>query len=303
MIWHGPDDRPIFPPQVVVQVKALACELPSLSGVPLSRFSTEEIAHEVVRRGIAASISGATVWRWLNEDAIRPWYYRSWIFPRDPDFEVKAGRVLDLYHGQWNGNTLGKREYVLCADEKTSIQARIRKHPSTYPASGQTMRVEHEYERGGSLAYMAAMDVHRAKLFGRCEPHSGIEPFDRLLSDVMATPPYRSARRVFLVIDNGSSHRGQACVDRIQEKWPKITPVHLPIHASWLNQIEIFFSIVQRKVLTPNDTESLEVLQTRILQFQDRYEELAKPFQWKFTRSDLSELLHKLPGVQLKKSA
>lgn len=288
---------------MVVQVKALACELPSLTGVPLSRFSTEEIAHEVVRRGIAASISGATVWRWLNEDAIRPWYSRSWIFPRDPDFEAKAGRVLDLYHGQWNGKALQKREYVLCADEKTSIQARIRKHPSTYPAPGQTMRVEHEYERGGSMAYIAAMDVHRAKLFGRCESHSGIEPFDRLLADVMATPPYRSARRVFLVVDNGSSHRGQACVDRIQEKWPKITLVHLPIHASWLNQIEIFFSIVQRKVLTPNDTESLEALQARILQFQDRYEELAKPFQWKFTRSNLTELLHKFPDLQMKKSA
>ena len=101
---------------MVVQVKALACELPSLAGVPLSRFSSAEIAHEVVRRGIVASISGATVWRWLDEDAIRPWQYRSWIFPRDPDFEAKAGRVLDLYHRQWNGRPLGKREYVLISD-------------------------------------------------------------------------------------------------------------------------------------------------------------------------------------------
>ncbi len=187
---------------MVVQVKALACELPSLNGVPLSRFSSAEIAHEVVRRGIAAKISGATVWRWLNRDAIHPWQYRSWIFPRDPNFEVKAGRVLDLYRKQWNGRSLGPREYVLCADEKTSIQARIRKYPTTPTAPGKAIRVEHEYERGGSLAYLAALDVHRAKLFGRCEPYTGIDPFERLIADVMVTPPYRTARKVFLIIDN-----------------------------------------------------------------------------------------------------
>ena len=165
------------------------------------------------------------------------------------------------------------------------------------------MRIEHEYERGGSLAYIAALDVHRAKIFGRCEPHSGIEPFERLLAEVMAIQPYRTAHRVFLIIDNGSSHRGQACIERIQQKWPKVIPVHLPIHASWLNQIEIYFSIVQRKVLTPNDSESLEELQTRILEFQHRYEELAKPFEWKFTKDNLAELLDKLADLQFKQSA
>ena len=246
----GMEDQPrsgrpaSFSPQVVVQVKALACELPSLSGLPLSRFSNVDIASEAIRRGIAASISGATVWRWLNEDAIRPWQYRSWIFPRDPEFKAKAGRVLDLYHRQWNGKPLGPREYVLCADEKTSIQARIRRRPTQPPGQRRAMRVEHEYTRGGSLAYLAAMDVHRAKIFGHCEPHSGIEPFDRLIAQLMRRQPYRSARRIYLIIDNGSVHRGKKCIDRIQAKWPKIIPIHLPIHASWLNQIEIYFSIV-----------------------------------------------------------
>ncbi|MEK6755866.1 MAG: IS630 family transposase [Bacteroidota bacterium] len=286
-----------------MQIKALACELPSLSGLPLSRFSHAEIAQEAVRRGIAASISGATVWRWLTRDAIRPWHYRSWIFPRDPDFEAKAGRVLDLYHGRWAGRPLGSREYVLCADEKTSIQARIRRHPTTPPAPRHSMRVEHEYERGGAFAYLAALDVHRAKLFGRCEPHADIKAFDRLLADIMSTPPYRSARRVFLVVDNGSSHRGPTSVARIQSQWPRVKLVHLPIHASWLNQIEIYFSIVQRKVLTPNDSESLDELRERILKFQIRYEELAKPFEWRFSREDLSALLHKLLVHDLLKSA
>lgn len=165
-----------FPPQVVVQVKALACELPSQTGIPLSRFSTTEIAREVVRRGIVATISGMTVWRWLHEDAIRPWYYRSWIFPRDPRFYEKASRVLDLYRGIWEDQPLGTEDFVLSADEKTSIQARRTKHPTQAPRSRHCMRVEHEYERAGASAYIAAWDVRQAKIFGRCETYSGIEP-------------------------------------------------------------------------------------------------------------------------------
>lgn len=289
-----PDARPVFPPQVVVQIKALACELPSERGIPLSKFSSSEIAQEAVRRGFVASISDKTVWRWLNEDAIRPWYHRSWIFPRDPNFEIKAGRVLDLYHRQWQGRPLGPREYVLSADEKTSIQARARKHETLPPAPNRPMRVEHEYKREGALAYLAALDVHNGKVFGRCEASSGIESFDRLLSQIMCCEPYCSADKVFLIVDNGSSHRGQASVDRIQARWPNLLLVHLPIHASWLNQIEIYFSILKRKALSPADFASLEELKARIVGFQDRYARTAAPFEWKFNRTDLSELMAKL---------
>jgi len=277
-----------------VQIKALACELPAQSGVPLSRFSTRELAHEVVTRGWVATISGSTVWRWLHEDALRPWLYRSWIFPRDPDFEMKAGRVLDLYQGVWEGKKLRPNEYVISADEKTSIQARIRNHPTQPSAADRPMRVEHEYTRGGALNYLAAWDVRRAKLFGRCESHTGIQPFGRLVAQVMSQEPYCSAARVFWILDNGSSHRGQACVQRLQEAWPNLVAVHLPVHASWLNHIEIYFSIVQRKVLTPNDVPSLEAIEDRLLAFQDRYEAIAQPFKWKFTRQDLSNLMARL---------
>ena len=192
-IGHGAAARRSFPPLVEVEVKALACQLPAECGVPLSRFSYGEIAAELIGRGIVASISGATVWRWLSEDAIRPWQYRSWIFPRDPDFRQKAARVLDLYHGVWGGEPLGLDEYVVCADEKTSIQARHRKWPLQPAAPGQCMRVEHEYERKGALVYLAAWDPRRARLFGRCEPKSGIKPFDRLVAQVMSEEPYRTA--------------------------------------------------------------------------------------------------------------
>lgn len=282
-----------------MEVKALACQLPKESGVPLSRFSSAEIAREAVSRGIAACISGATVWRWLGEDAIRPWQHRSWIFPRAPDFQEKAERVLDLYQGIWQGEELGPDDYVISADEKTSIQARNRKHAVLPPAPGETMRVEFEYEREGALAYMAAWDVRRAKVFGRCETKSGIVAFSHLVDQVMSMEPYRSARRVFWIVDNGSSHRGERCIKRLQKAWPNVVPVHLPVHASWLNQIEIYFSVVQRKVLTPNDFCSLEAVADRILQFQERYEQIAKPFEWKFTRQDLAKLMSKLPAQSL----
>jgi transposase len=284
----------VFPPHVVVQVKAMACELTARQNVPLSRFSAEELAREAVLRGLVASISDTTVWRWLSIDALKPWQHRSWIFPRDPDFEAKAGPVLDLYQGSWEGKPLRPDEYVISADEKTSIQARIRIHPTQAPAPGSAMRVEHEYERGGSLAYLAAWDVRRAKVFGRCESTTGIEPFGRLVEQVMVQEPYASARRVFWILDNGSSHRGKASVERLQKAWPTLKVVHLPVHASWLNQIEIYFSIVQRKVVTPNDFTSLAAVEERLIAFQERFEQTARPFEWKFNRADLTRLMARL---------
>jgi hypothetical protein len=154
--------------------------------------------------------------------------------------------------------------------------------------------VEHEYDRGGSLAYLAAWDVHRAKVFGRCEPATGIKPFARLVEQVMSSEPYTSARRVFWLVDNGSSHRGQAAIDRMRRCWPNAHLVQLPIHASWLNQVEIYFSVVQRKVLTPNDFTDLGDVKSRLLAFERRYEHAAVPFEWKYTRSDLAKLTERL---------
>ena len=279
---------------MVAEVKALACELPSKLGLPLSRLSIPELKREVIAREIVASIGDTTLWRWLSEDAIRPWRHRSWIFPRDPEFAEKAGRILDLYEGFWEGEPLGAEDYVISADEKTSIQARKRLHSTQPPGPGEPMRVEHEYERKGAWAYLAAWDVRRGKVFGRCEHTTGIKPFGRLVRQVMSQEPYRFAQRVFWIVDNGSSHRGQRCIKRLARKWPNLIVVHTPVHASWLNQVEIYFSVLQRKVLTPNDISSLTMLRDRLLRFQERYEQVAKPFQWKFTRRDLDRLLSKI---------
>ena len=241
-----------------------------------------------------ASISGSTLWRWLHEDAIRPWYHRSWIFPRDPQFATKAGQVLDLYAREWKGKALKDDEFVISADEKTSIQARRRKHATQKCRPNTSMRVEHEYTRCGAWAYIAGLDVHHARIFGRCEAKNGIGPFDRLVEQVMTRPPYNDARRVFWIVDNCSAHRGVRAVERLRNRYSQLTLVHAPIHASWLNQIEIYFSIVQRKVLTPNDFPDLNSVAERLLNFQYYWEDKAKPFEWKFTRKDLAELLAKM---------
>ena len=119
-------------------------------------------------------------------------------------------------------------------------------------------------------------------------------PFDRLVADVMSQPPYAKAQRVFWIVDNGSAHRGSKAIERLQSRYSNLVLVHAPVHASWLNQIEIYFSILQRKALTPNDFGSLDELQERLLRFQHEYEQISKPFEWKFTRNDLNILLNKI---------
>lgn len=279
---------------MIVEIKALACELPARRGLPLARWSVAELRREAIAHGIVAQISGTTLWRWLSQDALRPWRHRCWIFPRDPNFAAKAGPILDLYQRRWKGAVLGPRDYLLCTDEKTSIQARRRTHRPLPPAPGRPAYVEHEYVRKGAWAYLAAWDVHHAKLFGRCEHKTGIAPFERLVAQVMRQEPYRTARRVFWIADNGSSHRGNSASARLRARWPNIVLVHTPVHASWLNQIEVYFSVVQRKLLTPSDFRSLADLRRHLMKFQNRYEQSAKPFEWTFTRHDLEILLVRL---------
>ena len=296
----GLSDRPRSGrPPVVAQaaralVIALACERPAATGAPLSRFSSTDLAAAARDVMGDAAPSASTVWRLLDRDALKPWRYHAWLFPRDPLFLEKASPVLDLYAGWWDGAPLRPDEFVLSTDEKTSIQARARCHPTIPPASRQAARVEHEYERRGALQYLAAWDVHRAVVFGRCEPTTGKAAFGRLVDQVMTQEPYRSAHRVFWIADNGSSHRGLTAARDLAARHTTAVLVHTPTHASWLNQIELYFSILQRKVLTPNDFRSLAEIAQRLAAFAAYYSALGKPFHWRFTRQDLARRLQNL---------
>jgi hypothetical protein len=219
---------------------------------------------------------------------------RCWIYQRDPDFAVKAGRALDLYARVFDGKRLRPDEYVISADEKSQLRALGRRHETSAPEPGRPSRYEFEYERGATLAYLAAWDVPSRQPFDRVEEKTGIEPFGSLVEQVMTTEPYASARTVYWIVDNGSSHAGKTSVKRMRDRWPNARLIHLPVHASWLNQIEPYFSIVQRKALTPNDLPTLDALAERLLGFGEHYRQIARPFQWTFTRGDLNNLIARI---------
>jgi DDE superfamily endonuclease len=298
--WPMPQDgaaRPIFPPLDQAVVKAVACELVAETKQPLSRQSLADVTARA-QAALGTLSSRSTVWRMLATDAIKPWRYKYWIFPRDPHVAEKAGPILDLYAGTWQGKPLGPKDYILSADEKTSIQARIRCHPALPPAPGRSARIENEYERGGALQYLAAWDVRRGHVMGRCEPATGIKPFGRLVHQVLAQEPYRSGKRLFWIVDNGSSHRGETAKQRLHQVDSRLILVHTPVHASWLNQVEIYFSIIQRKVLTPNDFANLEAIQLRLALYEELSNQRPTPFQWKFDRTELVTLLAKIEAHQ-----
>jgi hypothetical protein len=274
-------------------VKAIACEAVAQTEVPLSRQSLADLTARA-RAALGRPISRSTVWRVLDADAIKPWQYEHWIFPRDPQFAAKAAVILDLYAGLWQGERLDPEDRILSADEKTSIQARVRCHATLPPAPGRRRRVEPEYERGGALQYLAAWDVQEGLVLGRCEATTGIEPFGRLVAQVMERPEYHDAPRVFWVVDNGSSHRGEAAKRRLVQAYPNAILVHTPVHASWLNQVEIYFSLVQRKVLTPNDFADLAAVEQRLRLYEELTNQSPRPFAWQFDRAKLKAFLKRL---------
>ena len=290
--------RRFFPPLDHALVKAVACELVAKTKQPLSRQSLADVTAGA-RTALGKPISRSTVWRMLQTDAIKPWRYQYWTFPRDPRFAEKARPILDLYAGVWHGQPLGPKDHILSADEQTSIQARRRGHPALPPAPGRPAHIENEYERGGALQYLAVWDVRRGYVMGRCEPTTGIEPFGRLGDQVVAEEPYRSGERLCWIVDNGSSHRGEAAKNRLQQVDARIILVHTPVHASGLNQVEISFSIIQRKVLTPNDCADLEAVQLRLALYEALSNQSPTPFQWKFDRTKLALWLANIEAHQM----
>ena len=217
------------------------------------------------------------------------------MHPRDPYFVAKVKVVLDLYQFIFEGHSLGPDDHVICADEKISIQARQRQ--MTAPGPGQPGRpgkpghIESDYTRAGAVQYLAAWDVRRGIPFGRIELKTGIEPFMRLVDQIMAIDLYRAANRVFLIVDNGSSHKGKKAAGRLRARYPNLILVQTPVHASWVNQIELYFSIIQRKVLTPAVAASLVELTTRILNFEATMRGRPKTIDWQFTSTDFDRKL------------
>ena len=173
----------------IAEIKAVACELPSQLQLPFSRLSLAELQVYLIQEEVVEHISLGKLWSLLTKDAIRPWYHRSWLFPRDPQFLDKAGPILDLYQGIYEDRTLRAREYVLSFDQKTSIQARQRTHPSVAQQAGHPQLVEHEYDRQGALNLLACLDVHSGQVWGRCYPHKRRAEVEAFVNELCAREP------------------------------------------------------------------------------------------------------------------
>ncbi len=286
----------VYGSRVVAQVKAIACEIPAERGLPLSRFSVSDI-HEVIQTEELRPLpSRTTVWRILSKDGLRPWTYRTWIHKRDPHFLEKAGPILDLYEGRWEGKPLGPKDAVVCADEKTGIQMLLRQVPTRPPGPGEAGKVEFEYARKGTICFVGALDVRSGKVFGTFPERNNAESFRQFVREVMAQEPFARASRVFWVTDNGSAHHPKTFGPWLRTEFPKAQALHTPVHASWVDQEEIFLSVLTRKALTPRDFHSKKEGRERIRGFLARWNRKPRPFRWRYTCKDLAEDLQRWEG-------
>jgi hypothetical protein len=284
--------RPLtYTAQQRAQVTVTVCATLKEHELPLSRFSLADLLPVVRCEAGLEALSRSSLARFLREDALKPWQYHYWLFPRDPEFVSRACVVLDLYAGFWEGQALGDNDYVLSADEKSGLQILQRCHPGRPAIPAHPMQVEFEYDRLGTLAYHAVWDVFRGKVFGQVVPTTSIATCNGLVHQVMDSTPYTAAGRVFWIVDSGCAHHRTTFPARLKSMYANAIAVSLPTHASWLNQIELFFSIVQRKVLTPLEVTDEAALTQRLLAFQTYYAKTAKPFTWRFTAKDLKNRL------------
>lgn len=284
-----------FLPSVRSQVTAIACTRPSDVDLPLARWSCSDIAAQLVALGIVVSIATATVWRWLCVERIKPWRFHAWMHPTDENFVAKATPILRLYA---QASFLIKAGFwVVCVDEKTSIQARKRLHPSQPPAPGQAVHVASRYKRQGALHLFAALSVAEGLIYGCCRDSKKFVDFQAFVLEVLVPEAIqREVRHIYLILDNGSTHAPKQLQAWLTQKqleagWPfTIEPMWLPKYASWLDQIEIWFSILQRKLLTPNNFPDKETLRQRLLEFIVLHNCSAKPINWSYT---VAQMTHK----------
>lgn len=291
----------VFPPSVIATVTAGACDRAGARARGLPYFSLRDLTTRVIAELGLPKLALSTVWEILDRAALKPWQYRSWIFPRDPEFAARAGVVLDLYGRVYQGQPLDARDFVFSGDEKPGLLLRSRCHPTVPPSPGHAGLQEFEYRRHGTAVLLALLEIGTGRVFHRTVPKNGIDPFRGLLQTVVEQEPYRSARRLFFVVDNGGSHSRQKFQARLdlwfpQPDYPEMIAVHLPKHASWLNQVELFFSLIGRKALRRFECRSRDEMAEHLDRFIATHNAAPRPFNWSFTKEDLAERMSRWPN-------
>jgi hypothetical protein len=304
--YQGREDRRLFPPQQQHNIVALATQPPRQQEHPITHWSMSDLTRAVVQRGIVESICSATIWRLLDQMAIKPHRWHYWINSPDPDFDIKMQDVVNLYL-----NALAmyrKDEIVLSIDEKTSIQALQRKHPTIQGKAGSIALIEHEYIRHGTCCLTAGFEVATGGVMGMLTPNRPAEVFAEFMEWVCEY--YCDARAIHIVLDNLNTHYheltcqvvadfckcnpGQTKTGRQRKDFLTNPSKHVvfhftPTHASWLNQIEIWFSTLAGKVIRRGDFCSVGDLEDKIMEFIEYHNEyLAKPYAWTYTGKPLA---------------
>ena len=294
---HGRELPGVFPPEVRAQATALACSRPRQKGLPLVRWSAAEIARWLMTLGIVARIAGSTVGRWLAQEQIRPWRFHTWQHILEPQAFLKRARpILSLYE---HAHTLLQQGvWVVCSDEKTSIQARKREGGVVPAGRGHPVHLSPRYERQGAVQLFAGLSVADGRIYSMCRNRKRFVDYQAFLLEVILPEAVRRGiHTLALILDNGTTHAPKQ-LDRWlgeiihRRGWPLQVEVHwLPPNASWLDQIEIWFSVLQRKLLKPNDFESLQALVKAIESFVRYYNRTAKPIHWTYTIGKLERKL------------
>lgn len=291
--------RRIFTPLQRAQVVALACSAPRQYGKPWQRWSGEKLAQVAVEQQIVASIAPGTIRTWLRHDKIKPWRYHSWQHSTDPQFVEKALPVLDLYAQAPRLQAHG--ELTLCADEKTSIQARQRVTPTKAAAPGEVVQVADRYKRMGAVQLFCALVVASGLTFAQTRLTKKFADFKAFLGDVFQSALCAGMKVVHLILDNGPTHAPKQLGPWLAslELTFEVRLYWLPTYASWLDQVEIIFSKVQRDVLTPSDFPSLLALERDLAAYFVDLNQQPKPIEWTYTKTKLLAKFGSPPPAQL----
>lgn len=286
----GEGVSPFFPPEVALHLVRLACERPDNLGRSLSQWNCPDLARQLITEGIVQNISAATVQRILFSHKLKPWRHHMWLYPkeqRDAEFYQKISEIIDLYT-----RPLAENEIVLCLDEKTSLQPRPRPHQTKPALMGNIPNLcEHEYKRDGALNLFAAFDTRAGKVYGRCYERKRQDELIRFLEYIESEIPL-AITIIHVVCDNLSTHYGKK-VKKWLSKHPRFKIHFTPKHCSWMNQIEQWFSILQRKRFRIADFESKKQMGDKIYQFISEWNEQVHSFNW--TKKSVTKIMAQAP--------
>jgi transposase len=284
---NGPGSRPSFPPEVALHLVKIACERPDEVGRSLSHWDCAELARQLIRERVVEAITPQTVQRLLASHKLKPWRKHLWLspgVPRDAEFCKRVRHICSLYTRK-----LAAHEKVLCVDEKTSLQPRTRKSPTLPARPGQPVRVEHEYQRKGALNLFAAFDTRTGRVYARTAERKRQVEFIAFLEQLDREIP-AAITKVHLVMDNLRMHTGKQ-VRAWLDRHPRFVFHHPPVHCSWMNQVEQWFSILQRKRLAIADFADKAALAERLQAFVHQWNERARPFNW--TKKSVAKIMAK----------